>query len=145
MASDPGNLQRVPPDPPLYPDNAEFWAGTAAGKLLVRHCASCHKPHWYPRPQCPLCMSDQTVWKESAGTGSIYTFSVCRRVGPQPFVIAYVRLDDGVTMLTNIVDCDFDAIRIGDRVRVVMQASESGVIVPMFTPVQALRPAPGLR
>ena len=134
MATDKPHDHRVAPAPVLYPDNAEFWAGTAAGKLLVRHCASCGKPHWYPRPQCPLCMGDQTVWKQSTGLGSIYTFSVCRRVGPQAFVIAYVRLDDGVTLLSNIVDCDFDAIRIGDRVRVVMQASESGVMVPMFTP-----------
>ena len=134
MATDKPHDHRVSPAPVLYPDNAEFWAGTAAGKLLVRHCASCGKPHWYPRPQCPFCMGDQTVWKQSTGMGSIYTFSVCRRVGPQAFVIAYVRLDDGVTLLSNIVDCDFDAIRIGDRVRVVMQASESGVMVPMFTP-----------
>ena len=121
--------------PHVYPDNEAFWAGTAKGKLLVKHCTSCAKPHWYPRTQCPLCMSDQTVWKESSGLGSIYTFSVSRRVGPTPYAIAYVRLDDGVTLLTNIVDCDLDAIRIGDRVKVVMKASESGVMVPMFTPV----------
>ena len=80
-------------------------------------------------------MNDQTVWKESSGLGSIYTLSVCRRVGPVPYVIAYVRLDDGVTLLTNIVDCDFDALRIGGRVRLVMKPSESGVMVPMFTPL----------
>ena len=104
---------RVISAPHIYPDNAAFWAGTAAGKLLVKHCSACGKPHWYPRPHCPFCMSDKTVWKQSGGTGSIYTFSVSRRVGPVPYAIAYVRLDEGVTMLTNIVDCDLDAIRIG--------------------------------
>ena len=121
--------------PHVYPDNEAFWAATAKGKLLVKHCTSCAKPHWYPRPQCPLGMSEHTVWKESSGLGSIYTFSVSRRVGPTSYAIANVRLDDGVTVLTNIVDCDLDAIRIGDRVKVVMKASESGVMVPMFTPV----------
>lgn len=127
--------ERSIPAPTVYPDNAEFWAATATGKLMLRYCNSCHQPHWYPRAQCPLCMGDQTTWKESSGIGSIYTFSVCRRVGPQPYVIAYVRLDDGVTLLTNIVDCDFEALRIGDRVKVVMKASDNGVMVPMFTPV----------
>ena len=125
---------RVISAPHIYPDNAAFWAGTAAGKLLVKHCSACGKPHWYPRPQCPFCMSDKTVWKQSAGTGSIYTFSVSRRVGPVPYAIAYVRLDEGVTMLTNIVNCDLDAIRIGQRVRPVMKAAEDGTMLPMFTP-----------
>ena len=65
----------------------------------------------------------------------VWSFSVCRRVGPVPYVIAYVRLDDGVTLLTNVVDCDFEALRIGDRVKLVMQSSESGAMVPMFTPL----------
>ena len=120
--------------PQIYPDNAAFWAGTAAGKLLVKHCSACGKPHWYPRPQCPFCMSDKTGWKQSAGSGSIYTFSVSRRVGPVPYAIAYVRLDEGVTMMSNIVDCDLDAIRVGQRVKLVMKAAEDGTMLPMFTP-----------
>ena len=138
--AEPASAQRTIPAPIVYPDNAAFWDATGAGRLLVKHCVACGKPHWYPRPQCPLCLSDRTEWKESAGQGSIYAFSVCRRVGPVPYVIAYVRLDDGITLLTNIVDCDFESLRIGDRVRLVMQASESGVQVPMFTPAQR---APG--
>ena len=133
--ADAAPAQRVIPTPTAYPDNAAFWAACNKGRLLVKHCMACGKPHWYPRTLCPLCMNDQTQWKESAGLGSIYTFSVCRRVGPVPYVIAYVRLDDGVTLLTNVVDCDFEALRIGDRVKLVMKSSESGAMVPMFTPL----------
>lgn len=127
---------RVIPAPQQAPDNLDFWAGTATGVLRLRHCTDCARPHWYPRPQCPLCMGPQTVWKDAGGLGSIYSFSICRRVGPVPYVIAYVRLDEGITMLSNIVDCDPEALRIGDRVRVVMRLSDDGVTqVPMFTPV----------
>jgi uncharacterized OB-fold protein len=56
-----------------------------------------------------------------------------RRV-PVPYALAYVTLDEGVTMMTNIVDCDLDAIRIGQRVRLVFKPSEGGPSVPMFTP-----------
>ena len=121
--------------PEIWPDNKEFWAAAQSGKLLVKHCRACNQPHWYPRPLCPFCMSEQTEWREAAGTGTIYTFSINRRVGPVPYVIAYVTLDEGVSMLTNIVDCDFEALRIGDRVKVVMKPSENGTMVPMFTPV----------
>lgn len=133
MSDAPG--QRVPPAPAIYPDNTEFWDATAQGRLLLRHCADCDRPHWYPRSQCPLCMSDRVPWRESTGLGQIYSFSICRRIGPVPYVIAYVRLDDGVTLLTNIVDCDVEGLRIGQRVRLVMRASEGGTQVPMFTPV----------
>src|SRR6218665_1332468 len=125
---------RAWPAPVVYPDNAEFWAGTARGQLLVRHCEECGKPHWYPRTQCPFCMSDRTAFKPSAGKGSIYSFTVCRRVGPVPFAIAYVRLDEGVTMMTNIVDCDLDALAIGQRVELVFKAAEGGAMLPMFKP-----------
>jgi len=53
---------------------------------------------------------------------------------PVPYALAYVTLDEGVTMMTNIVDCDLDAIRIGQRVKVVFKPTEGGPPVPMFTP-----------
>ena len=125
--------ERKFPAPTVYPDNTAFWDATNAGKLLIKHCTACNQPHWYPRPQCPFCMSDETVWKESSGAGTIYTFSVTRRGVPVPYAIAYVRLDDGVTMMTNIVDCDLNAIRIGARVKVVFRESDGGPKVPAFT------------
>ena len=121
-------------NPDIWPDNKEFWAAMKSGKLLVKQCRACNEVHWYPRPLCPFCLSPDTEWREATGGGTIYTFSVNRRVGPVPYVIAYVTLDEGVTMLTNIVDCDFDKIRIGDRVRMVPKPSENGTMVPMFTP-----------
>ena len=127
---------RAWPAPALYPDNAEFWSATARGELLLRHCEDCGQPHWYPREQCPLCMSERTTWKRSHGLGAIYTFSVSRRVGPLPYAIAYVRLDEGVTMMSNIVDCDLDAIAIGQRVQVVFKASADGTMLPMFAPLE---------
>ncbi len=66
-------------------------------------------------------------------SGTIYTFSVMRRA-KEPYAIAYVTLAEGPTMLTNIVDCDFDALAIGQPVSVVFQDTENGPPVPMFRP-----------
>ena len=121
--------------PAVYPETEVYWQAAAEGKLMVKRCRDCGEYHHYPRSICPHCFSDNTEWCEARGTGTIYTLSVGRRVGPVPYVIAYVTLDEGVSMLTNIVDCDFDALRIGDRVKVVMKPSENGTMVPMFTPV----------
>ena len=51
-----------------------------------------------------------------------------------PYCIAYVTLDEGVSMLTNIVDCDLDTVKIGMRVKVTFKPSDGGPPVPMFTP-----------
>ena len=57
------------------------------------------------------------------------------RRAKEPYVIAYVTLAEGPTMMTNIVDCDFDLLRIGQPVAVVFAATEDGPPVPMFKPV----------
>jgi hypothetical protein len=56
-----------------------------------------------------------------------------RRV-KEPYVIAHVTLAEGPTMLTNIVDCDFDKVRVGQAVAVVFKETENGQPVPMFKP-----------
>ena len=53
---------------------------------------------------------------------------------PEPFAIAYVELEEGPMVLTNIVDCDSDALTIGMPVRLVFKPSNSGPPVAMFTP-----------
>jgi uncharacterized OB-fold protein len=111
-----------------------FWDAAGEGKLLIKSCNSCGKPHYYPRALCPRCFSDNTEWTEAKGTGEIYSFSVMKRAKIS-YAIAYVTLDEGVTMMTNIVDTDLDAIKIGQKVKVVFKPTEDGPPVPMFTPV----------
>jgi hypothetical protein len=109
-----------------------FWEGAQQGKLLLKRCMTCREAHYYPRALCPFCMGE-TEWIEARGTGEIYTFSVMRRAEP-PYVMAYVTLDEGVRMMTNIVDCDPDRLAVGQRVRVAFRAADNGQNVPMFTP-----------
>ena len=59
-----------------------------------------------------------------------------QRGNPNPYCIAYVSLDEGVTMMTQIVDCDLEALKIGQKVKLVFKPTEGdGPPVPMFTPV----------
>jgi uncharacterized OB-fold protein len=120
--------------PQPNPETQAFWDAAAEGRLLLKKCRACGEVHWYPRAVCPFCFSADTEWADASGKGAIYSYSVMRRA-PVPYAIAYVTLDEGVTMMTNIVDCDLDAIRIGQPVRVVFRPSEGGPPVPMFTPV----------
>jgi uncharacterized protein len=118
--------------PPVNPETKPFWDAAGEGKLLLKKCAACGEFHYYPRAICPFCFSDRTEWRAASGRGTIYSYSVMRRASI-PYAIAYVALEEGIAMLTNIVDCDLDAIRIGHKVSLVFKPSDGGPPVPMFT------------
>ncbi len=122
-------------DPALNPGDEPYFDAASEGRLLVKHCKACSQSHHYPRALCPFCWSDEVEWTNTSGTGTIYTFSVTRRGTHTPYCIAYVTLDDGPTILTNIVDSDLDGVRIGQRVKVVFKKSDGGFSIPMFTPI----------
>ena len=121
------------PSPVPDPGSAPFWAAAREGRFILRRCRSCGRAHWYPRAICPFCWSADTEWCDASGRGTVYAFSVMRRV-PQPYAVAYVTLEEGPTMLTNVVECDFDALAIGQPVVVTFKPSDSGPPVPMFKP-----------
>jgi uncharacterized OB-fold protein len=127
--------ERIFTAPPINPEAEPFYAAAAEGRFLLRRCTACARTHWYPRAICPFCPGT-TAWEEASGDGVIYSYSVMRRV-PAPFALAYVTLAEGPTMMTNLVDCDFDALRIGQRVRLVWKPSDGGAPVPCFTPTDS--------
>ena len=126
--------ERKLPAPSISAETQAYWDAAAKGKLLVKKCTSCGQTHHYPRTICPFCFSDKTELQQASGNGTIYTYSVMRRA-PIPYAIAYVTLSEGPTMMTNIVDCDLDKIRIGQSVRLIFKPSDGGPPVPMFTPI----------
>jgi len=126
--------ERKIPAPAVTLETKAYWDAAAQGKLLVRHCTACGEKHHYPRTLCPFCFSDRTEWSEGSGRGTVYSFSIMRRA-PEPYVMAYVTLAEGPTMMTNIVDCDFDKIKVGQAVKVVFKPTENGKPpMVMFTP-----------
>ena len=117
--------------PQPNPETKAFWEAAAADKLMIGKCTACGQVHYYPRAICPRCLSDKTELQQASGSGTIYTYSVMRRA-PVPYAIAYVTLQEGVSMMTNIVDCDLDKIKIGQKVKVVFKPTD-GAPLPFFT------------
>jgi uncharacterized OB-fold protein len=126
-------IERKIPAPPANPETKEFWDAAAQGKLLIKRCKACAAVHYYPRALCPFCGGDSTEWQTASGGGTIYSYSVMRRA-EVPYAVAYVTLDEGVTMMTNLVGCDFNALQIGQRVKLVFTPTDGGPPVPTFTP-----------
>ena len=121
------------PAPVTNPETKPFWDAAAQGKLMIKRCTACGEPHYFPRSICPFCFSDRTVWEESSGEATIYSYSHMRKSASGPYVIAYVTLKEGPSLQTNIVDCEPDKLKIGQKVKVVWKPTE-GAPLPFFTP-----------
>lgn len=124
---------RTPPAPKVLPETIDYWKAADEGVLLVKRCTACGEFHHYPRDLCPFCLSADTEWTTATGTGTLYSYSTMGQ-GDAAYTLAYVTLDEGPTMLTNVVGCDPAALAVGQRVRVVFTPSDGGHAVPMFTP-----------
>ncbi len=117
-----------------HPHGHAFWRATAEGVFLLPRCRACGRSHWYPRPFCPFCHAEAIEWEVASGFGSVEAFTSVLRATPTT-IVAYVKLEEGPVMLTNLVHCELEALRIGDRVRVAFQAAPEGRAVPVFAPV----------
>jgi uncharacterized protein len=120
--------------PVITAESKAFFDAARQSRFLIPICTACDRAHWYPRAICPFCASDKVEWRQASGRGTVYAFSVMRRV-KEPYIIAHVTLAEGPTMLTNIVGCDADHLRIGQAVTVVFQDTDNGPPVPLFKPI----------
>ena len=91
-------------------------------------------------------MSDSLEWTRSSGRGQVITFTICRRAVSEayaddvPYVIALVRLEEGPTMMSNIIECDPDSMVSGMPVEVVFEKRTEKITIPQFRPVLAAKP-----
>jgi uncharacterized protein len=131
------------PDPIVTDDSAVFWDAAAECRLVAQACADCGRLRHPPRPMCPQCHSLRSVARELSGRGTVYSYSFLHH--PQhpafdyPVVAALVDLDEGVRLVTNLVDVARDEVRIGLRVGVTFAPTAGGAHVPVFRPLAATR------
>ena len=133
------------PAPFVLPEVKPFWDATATGVLLLAKCSDCGTFIWYPRPFCPECASLKIDWVPASGRGTVYSFTVNRRgTADLPayreagtYVLAYVELEEGPRMMTNIVDTDPETVKIGQAVELVFHDTGQGSALPRFRPAGA--------
>lgn len=123
------------------PDTEPFWEATKRHELRYQVCDDCGGIVFFPRRHCPHCMSMDLSWQTSAGEGAVYTYTVIRQIGLPafrervPYAVAWIDMDEGFRMISNIVGVDDPAsISIGQRVRVTWEDQPDGISLPLFTP-----------
>ncbi len=130
---------------PRFPesDTESFWEATKRHELTYQTCNRCNGVIFYPRRHCTYCGSDDTGWNVSQGLGTVYTFSVIVQSRHPAFkdlgayAVAYVDLDEGFRIMTNIVGVQDPTTDIQCGMRVKLRWEDQGegeVSLPMFEP-----------
>lgn len=122
-------------------DTRDFWTATKDKKLKYQECANCGTVVFYPRRHCTGCIKGDLVWKASAGQGTVYSYSVVRQSyhpffrHKVPYAVAWIDLDEGPRILSNLVGVDdpIDDVSIGLRVTVEWEEHEE-LCIPLFRP-----------
>jgi uncharacterized protein len=130
------------PLPHVDEENRPFWEALQRHELYVQKCRDCGDLRYHPRALCTNCLSSRTEWLRSKGLGKIYTFTVTNQNQAPgfreslPYVMAWVELDEGLKMLTNIVDCPPQQVRIGMPVEAVFEDVTPEVTLVQFRPAR---------
>lgn len=133
------------PEPEPGLEDAPFWEGCRAHRLLIQRCTECGRFRHPPAPFCPACRSSAREWREISGDGEVFSYTVAHHAahaalrGAIPYNIAVVMLDGtgDVRLLSNVVDAAPEELHVGMRVRIQWEALPGGAVLPRFRKAQA--------
>jgi uncharacterized OB-fold protein len=121
-----------------------FWEASVEERLVAPRCTNCGTFRLPPPPICFVCQHRDVEWVELPGTGTVYSFTVVRHPLSKmlneavPYAAGIIELDGtqgaGARIQANIINCDVEKIRIGDRVKVVFEKISDTYVVPRFEP-----------
>lgn len=126
--------------PTVEEETRPYWEGCKRHELMIQKCNGCGSYQHPPRGFCGECYKMDIAWQKSTGKGTVWTYTVTyRNQDPGfrhlvPYVMAYVELEEGIKMMTNIVDCDPESVRIGMPVEVTFDDVNENISIPHFKP-----------
>ena len=129
------------PLPRIDEESRGWWEALKRHELSVQHCRDCGTVRLPPRAVCPECMSSSVAWERASGRAAVYSFTITHQNQSPgfreelPYVLAVVELEEGVRLMTNVVGCAPDAVRIGLPVEVVFDDVTPEVTLAKFRPV----------
>ena len=125
------------------PEAKPFWAALKEHRLTAQRCSVCKRIfNFPPQAHCPGCLASDYEWVTLSGKGKVYSFVTYHRPWHPayqdkiPYNVSLVDLDEGARLVSNVVDCLPDDVRIGMAVEVVFE-DLADYTLPKFRPVKS--------
>ncbi|MCH8863364.1 MAG: OB-fold domain-containing protein [Proteobacteria bacterium] len=122
------------------PETAPYWEACHNHQLLIQKCADCGKHQFYPRTVCSHCTGGTLEWAEASGRGEIVSYTIMHRAVSKAYagggvtVLALIRLEEDVQMMSNIIGCDPEQVCTGMSVEIIFEDWSDEISMPMFRP-----------
>lgn len=118
-----------------------FWEGTRNHRLLMQRCSKCGVLQFYPRPFCVKCLSAELDWVPVSGKGQVYSYTILRKSSQsgaegEPYIYCMVELDEGPRMMSNVVECPYEAVEVGMRVEAIFDEVTPEITLVKFRPAK---------
>ncbi len=116
----------------------EFYAWCKKGELRFQRCSDCGAWRHVPRPMCADCSSMSWTWERSSGRGRVFTWTVTAAAlhpgfkDAVPYAPVVVEMEDGVRVVSELVDCKPEELAIDMPVRVSFDAITEAITLPKF-------------
>ena len=128
--------------PRVNDENRFFWTSGEDGRLRFLRCDECGFFVHPPSPICPECLCKRLTPTAVSGRATVATFTVNHQPWipgyDPPYVVAIIEIEEqpSVRLMTNIVRCAPDDVRIGMPVQVAFEHHDD-VWLPLFEPAEA--------
>lgn len=128
----------VRPLPLMDELTGQFYEWCGRGELRFQRCKGCGTFRHVPRDLCAECGSFDWGWERSSGKGTIFSYTVVARAlhpafaSATPYAAVIVELEEGVRILSNVVDCPVEQLKIGMPVHVDFEKQNDSVTLPVF-------------
>ena len=122
--------------------SARYWEGARQHELRIISCTSCAHNFLPAADRCPRCLGKELEWVKASGRGKVWSWVVFHQryfaaFEPDlPYNVAYVELEEGPRLMTNLVECDDAAMRCDMPVEVVFDDVTPEVSLPKFRPIK---------
>jgi len=116
----------------------EFYEHCQRGELRFQRCTGCGRWRHVPRHRCGSCSSWEWEWAASSGRGQVFSWTVVSRpmhpdfVEEAPYAPAIIEMEEGVRLVSWVVDCPPEELRKGLPVEVSFDAVTDEVTLPKF-------------
>ena len=128
------------PLPRIDEESRGYWEALGRHELCFQRCRDCATQRFPPRAVCPACLSSATEWVRASGRGTVHSFTVTHQNQAPgfreslPYVLAVVELEEGPRMMTNVVGCAAQDVRIGMMVEVEFEDATGEITLAKFRP-----------